>query len=246
VTLDGRYCVRLNRAPSRTRQARSRSLCGSTYRLNPQVTMTGDIALDLEQLISVMSLDTDCCVKATFHDAPLNQSLRPTRGEAVSFFSAFAISFGSMLLLGALIASWLFRSSSAPLVAKMVVPTLIVALACATPYQVNAVLGFPISAPLATLPGRAELIAFFAQDKDTRVDLWLRQGGAPPRAYETTLDDKLKKTLRKAQSRLGHGGRVMLVKTQPGAKRTGVTEPRASDEPGYELDESAFPLPQKR
>jgi hypothetical protein len=163
----------------------------------------------------------------------------------VSFFSAFAASFGSMLVMTALIASWLFRSSGAPLVAKTAVPALIVALACATPYQVNAMLGFPISAPLAALPAHAELIAYVAQDDDARVDLWLRQGDAPPRAYETTLDDKLKQTLREAQSRLGHGGRVMLVKARPGTKQTGVTEQRAPGDLGYELDDSAFSLPPK-
>jgi hypothetical protein len=163
----------------------------------------------------------------------------------VSFFSAFTASFGSMLLIAALIASWLFRSSDAPLVAKIVVPALIVALACATPYQVNAMLGFPISAPPAMLPAHAELVAFVAQDDDARVDLWLRQANAPPRAYETTLDDQLKQTLREAQSRLGHGGRVMLVKARRGTKRSGVIEQRAPDDPGYELDDSAFSLPPK-
>lgn len=163
----------------------------------------------------------------------------------MSFFTAFATSFGSMLLMGVLIASWLFRSSGAPLVVKIVVPGVIVALACATPYQVNAMLGFPFSAPLAALPARAELVAFVAVDNDARVDLWLRQGAAPPRAYETMMNDNLRQTLRHAQSKLGHGGRVMLVKTQPGTKRTGVTEQRASDEPGYQLDDSAFALPQK-
>jgi hypothetical protein len=163
----------------------------------------------------------------------------------VNFFSVFAASFGSMLLMAALIASWLFRSSAAPLIAKIAVPALIVALACATPYQVNAMLGFPISAPPATLPAHAELIAFVAHDDDTRVYLWLCQGDAPPRAYETTLNDKLKQTLRQAQSRLGHGGRVILVKAHPGTKRTGITEQRAPDDPGYELDDSAFSPPPK-
>lgn len=163
----------------------------------------------------------------------------------MSFFSAFAASFGSMLLMAALIASWLFRSSCAPLIAKMAVPTVIVVLACATPYQVNTMLGFPISAPLAALPTHAELIAFVAQDDAARVDLWLRQGDAPPRAYETTLDDKLRQTLRKAQSRLGHGERVLLVKARPDAKRTGVIEQRAPNDPGYELDDTAFSLPPK-
>jgi hypothetical protein len=163
----------------------------------------------------------------------------------MNFFSAFAVSFGSMLLLTALIASWLFRSSAAPLIVKIAVPSLIVALACATPYQVNALLGFPISVPPAMLPAYAELIAIIAHDDDTRVDLWLRQSNAPPRAYETTLNDKLKRALREAQSRLGHGGRVMLVKARPEMKRTGATEQRAADDPGYELDDSLFSLPPK-
>ena len=64
----------------------------------------------------------------------------------MNFFSAFAASFGSTLLMTALIGAWLFRSSTAPLIAKIAVPALIVALACATPYQVNAMLGLPISA----------------------------------------------------------------------------------------------------
>ena len=163
----------------------------------------------------------------------------------MTFFNAFAASFGSMLLFTALIGAWLFRSSAAPLVAKIVVPAFVVALACATPYQVNAILGFPVSAPPATLPAHAELIAFVAHDDDTRVDLWLRQSNALPRAYETALDIKLKRTLREAQSRLGHGGRVMLVKAPPRTKRTGVEEQRVPDDPSYELDNSFFSPPPK-
>ncbi len=163
----------------------------------------------------------------------------------MSFFGAFAVSLGSMLLMAVLIASWLFRSSDAPFAAKIVVPMLIVMLACGTPYQVNTMLGFPVSGPLATLPTRAELIAFVAHDDAARVDLWLRQGDAPPRAYETTLDDKLRQTLREAQSRLGHGERVLLVKTRHDAKRTGVAEQRVPDDPGYQLDDSTFSLPSK-
>jgi hypothetical protein len=163
----------------------------------------------------------------------------------VNFFSAFVASFGSMLLMTALIGAWLFRSSAAPLIAKIAIPALVVALACATPYQVNAMLGFPVSASPATLPAHAELIAFVAHDDDTRVDLWLRQSNALPRAYETPLDNKLKRTLREAQSRLGHGGRVVLVKARLRTKRTGVEELRTSDDNSYELDDSFFSLPPK-
>jgi hypothetical protein len=168
-----------------------------------------------------------------------------TRGEAVNFFSAFAASFGCMLLMIALIGSWLFRSADAPLVAKIVVPILFVALACATPYQVNSMLGFPISAPPGTLPAHAELIAFAAVDDDMRVDLWLRQTNAPPRAYETRLDDTLKRTLRQARARLDHGGRAMLVKARMESKPTGINEQRAPEESSYELDDSALSLPAK-
>jgi hypothetical protein len=163
----------------------------------------------------------------------------------VNFFSAFAASFGFLLLMTALIASWLFRSSAAPLIAKIAVPTLIVALACVAPYQVNAMMGFPISAPPATLPAHAELIAFVAHDDNTRVDLWLRQSSAPPRAYETTLNDKLKRTLREAKSMLGHGERVILVKSRVAAKRAGATARPELEDPSYELDDSAFSLPPK-
>jgi hypothetical protein len=163
----------------------------------------------------------------------------------VNFFSAFAASFGSMLLTTALIGSWLFRSSTAPLIAKIAVPALIVALACVTPYQVNAMLGLPVSAPPATLPAYAELIAFVAHDDGPLVDLWLRQRNAPPRAYETTLNDKLKQILREAQSGLSRGERVMLVKARLETKRTGAKEQRAPDEPSYELDDSFFSLPPK-
>lgn len=159
----------------------------------------------------------------------------------MTFFAVFTLSFGSLLLLTALIAAWLFRSASAPLLAKITVPALAVGLACAAPYQVNAMLGFPFSAPASALPQHAELIAYVAHDEDKLVDLWMRDGRSPPRAYETELDDKLKKTLREAQDRMGKGGRVMLVKGKP--KKGGVTY-QASD-PGYELDESMFMLPAK-
>ena len=163
----------------------------------------------------------------------------------MNFFSAFAASFGSMLVMAALIAAWLFRSSAAPLIAKIVIPAIIVALACITPYQVNGMLGLPISTPLATLPARAELLAFVAEDDDTRVALWLRQDDGPPRAYQTVLDNKLKQALRDAHDRLSHGRRVVLIKSHLGTKRAGVTEQPALDNLGYDLDDFIFSAPPK-
>ena len=159
----------------------------------------------------------------------------------MNFFSVFAASLGSMLLMTAIIGSWLFRFSTAPLIAKIAVPALIVALACVTPYQVNAMLGLPISAPPASLPAYAELIASVAHDDDLLVDLWLRQRNTP---HAPMLNNNLKRILHDAQSRLSRGERVMLVKTL-GTKRTDAKELRAPDEPDYELDDSFFSLPPK-
>jgi hypothetical protein len=105
-------------------------------------------------------------------------------------------------------------------------------------------LGFRSRHPPHRCPLNAELIAFVAHDDDLLVDLWLRQRNTPPRAYETALNNKLKRILHEAQSRLSPGERVMLVKTL-GTKRTDAKELRAPDEPGYELDDSFFSLPPK-
>ncbi len=162
----------------------------------------------------------------------------------MNFFSAFVASFGSLLLMTAIIGSWLFRFSTAPLIAKIGVPALIVAIACVTPYQVNVMLGLPISAPPASLPAYGELIAFVAHDDVPLVDLWLRQRNAPPRAYETVLNNKFRRILLQAQSRLNRGERVMLVKALA-TERTDAKDQRAPDEVGYELDNSFFSFPPK-
>lgn len=152
-------------------------------------------------------------------------------------FSTFTLSFGSLLLLIALIAAWLFRTANAPLATRIAVPALIVALACITPYQVDAMLGFPTS---ITPPDHAELIAYVAHDENKRVDLWLRSGPVP-RVYDVPLDDRLKKTLRDAQSAMNGGERVMLRK----GKQTRGVQGAPSPAPTFEIDDSAFSLPQK-
>ena len=91
----------------------------------------------------------------------------------MTFFNAFGLSFGLLLAGLAVIAAWVFRTAAAPLAAKVALPTLLVALGCLTPYEINSMLGMPRMAALAALPDRAELIAFVAHDKDRRADLWL-------------------------------------------------------------------------
>ncbi len=166
----------------------------------------------------------------------------------MTFFNAFALSFGLLLTGLALIAAWTFRTAAAPLAAKLALPTLLVALGCLTPYEVNSMLGLPRMAALTALPDRAELIAFVAHDEDKRADLWLRVKDAPPRAYEIAIDEAMKKVLRDARDRKEHGGRVMLVKrtehTEIATRHRGVTEQRSAD-PTYTIDDNAFDLPNK-
>jgi hypothetical protein len=139
----------------------------------------------------------------------------------VSDFAAFALSFGGVLALMALIAAWLFRTASAPLWVKVAIPALMVALTCYMPWAVNDMLGYPVDVRVDQLPERAELVAFVPRDDEKRVDLWLvtdappsfgNSGGPGPRAYETILTSDLKKTLREAQQAIGRGGRAVLMK----------------------------------
>jgi hypothetical protein len=166
----------------------------------------------------------------------------------VTFINAFALSFGLLLAGMALIAAWIFRTAAAPMAVKLVLPGILVALGCFTPYEINSMLGMPRVSALAALPDRSELIAFVSHDEDSRADLWLSVEDAPPRAYEIAIDETMKKLLRDARDRKEHGGRVMLVKraehVAQKAEHPGVAEQRSAD-PVYTIDDSAFALPSK-
>ncbi len=164
----------------------------------------------------------------------------------MTFFSAFSVSFGLLLVLMTAMASWTFRTANAPLIAKLVIPASIFTLACATPNAMNSLLGFPVTVAFAALPDRAALVAFVAHDRERVVDLWLRQGDAAPRAYETPLDENMKKTLHDAELRLARGERVMLAKRGGGAGQPASRNRQSiADDGSYELDVSAFNLPPK-
>ena len=153
----------------------------------------------------------------------------------MTFFSAFVLTFGLMLASMAVMASWLFRSSGAPLWAKVGLPMLVVALACVTPLEVNPMMGLPVTASLKALPERAQLIAFLPHDEAQVVDLWLRCDDGPPRSYETTLDERMKKTLRQAREEMENGRPAMLAKRKPVA---GMTNGLSGDQNEYVLDDS--------
>ena len=162
----------------------------------------------------------------------------------------FVVSFGGLLALMCVIAAWLFRTASAPLSAKILIPTLAVGLGCYAPFAVSGMMGFPVAVGIAGLPDHAELVAFVAHDEDKMVDLWLRDGGASagsaqavPRAYETRLTPGMKQTLRQAAETLARGGRAELKKDGParpknsGGDRLGIGD---DDQRVYELDQSAL------
>ena len=153
----------------------------------------------------------------------------------MTFFSTFVLTFGFMLASMAVMASWLFRSSSAPLYAKVGLSVLVVAAACVTPVEVNSMMGLPVTASLQSLPDRAQLVAFLPHDEAKLVDLWLRCDGGPPRSYETRLDE-MKKTLREAQQELENGRPAMLAKRKPAD--VGSTNGLANEQNEYVLDDS--------
>jgi hypothetical protein len=150
-------------------------------------------------------------------------------------------------LLAAVILTAFVRSSSAPVVIKVVAMSLIVALACITYETLPGLFGYPVETAFASLPEKAELIAFVPHDEDKKVSLWLmRDGAAEPRAYSVELTDDLKDTLRKAQKAKADGGRAMLAKGQPGPKRPHqqYSNVDGGDSP-YILLPAAFQLPAK-
>lgn len=154
----------------------------------------------------------------------------------MTFFSAFVLTYGLILVSMAVMASWLFRSAGAPLWAKVGLPVLIVALACVTPLEVNPMMGLPVTASTEALPQRAQLIAFVPHDDAKLVDLWLRCDGGPPRSYETTLDERMMKTLREARQELDNGRPAMLAKRKPTA--AGSANGLTDEQNEYVLDDS--------
>ena len=163
----------------------------------------------------------------------------------MTLFNSFVGTFGLLLLFTTGVSAWVYRSSTAPIGAKLIVPACLVLLAVLTPFRVLTLMGYPMPASMRDMPQRAELLAFLPYDDDKRVDLWLREGNAQPRAYDIELTDAMKKTLRQAQSEQEQGNQVMLAKKgKVGTPRQGYIDIDGGDAP-YELSPDAFALPSK-
>ncbi len=167
--------------------------------------------------------------------------------DSFQVVSHFALSFGAMLALMALIAAWLFRTAGASLWLKVILPSLMTALACSTPFAIGSMLGYPVGASFDALPDRAELVGFVARDDNGLVDLWLRTGDVP-RAYETKLDAKMKKALREARDAMAQGRRPLVAKAgKAKADRAGNPNGIGDDEDAWVVDPDALSrLPGKK
>ena len=103
-------------------------------------------------------------------------------------------------------------------------------------------MGFPVTVSLEALPDRAQLVAFLPHDEAKLVDLWLRCDEGPPRSYETTLDERMKKTLREARREMDNGRPAILAKRKSAAG--GFTNGLPDEEVQYVLNDfvrSALP-----
>ena len=91
----------------------------------------------------------------------------------------FVLTFGFMLASMAVMASWLFRSSGAPLYAKVGLSVWLCA-ACVTPLEVNPMMGLPVTASLQSPARPGATVAFLPHDeaKTRRSLAALRRGPA--------------------------------------------------------------------
>lgn len=143
------------------------------------------------------------------------------------------------------IASAVFITSSAHTAVKMIVPSLIVAIACVTLIYFPEALGYPVETDFASLPQQAELVAFIPHDEEKTVDLWLRETDNRPRAYSIPLTDGLKATLQKAKQALASGPVVVGKRPKPGKKRPHQYSDIDGGNAPYELLPNALSLPAK-
>ena len=162
-----------------------------------------------------------------------------TAGVPVTFFSTFVLTYGLMLASMAVMAAWLFRSSSAPLWAKVGLPILVVALACVTPLEVNPMMGLPVTVSLKSLPDQAQLIAFLPHDE--------AQTGRSLAALRRRPAAVVRDAARRADEEDAARGAAGNGQRSPGdageaktgeAQRHGSTNGLANEQTEYVLDDS--------
>ena len=119
-------------------------------------------------------------------------------------FLPFALVAAAWLSGLVVIATWDFRTSTAPLAVKLTLPAFLLVASLDLPWHFAAMLGRPVPIAAADLPNGATLVAFQMFDGDTRADLWLREAGGM-RAYEIVVGDEERSALRKAKAGQARG-----------------------------------------
>lgn len=135
-------------------------------------------------------------------------------------FVPFALIIGAVFATLVVISAWTFRTSTAPIAIKIILPTLLLAGAIYAPWPFSAMLGRPVPISVNDIPNGARFIALQMFDGDTRAQIWLSDGPST-RLYEITVSDDDKKQLRKARQGLAGGDRV-TIRTSSESSQSGL------------------------
>lgn len=118
---------------------------------------------------------------------------------------------GALLAALVVMSAWVFRSSNAPFLAKIILPVFAMGLAWVSPKVINSAIGYPVATTLEGLPTCFDIIAYSADDDRGNVFLWLLDG-LLPRAYSLPLDDRISKGIKIFVSQWQPGASVRLCK----------------------------------
>ena len=136
-------------------------------------------------------------------------------------FLPFALVAAAWLSGLVVIATWDFRTSTAPLAVKLTLPALMLVASLDLPWHFVAMLGRPVPIAASDLPNGAHLLALQMFDGDTRAQIWVNEG-VSTRLYEITVTDADKQQLRKARAGVA-GGDGVTIRTDGGqGKPTGM------------------------
>ena len=121
----------------------------------------------------------------------------------MSDFTWFFICVGIGLSLFGLATGFVLRATTAPLWAKLTIPTLIVSMAGVAPYSIKPMMGRPVETTMEQLPRQVVLLAFYPINR-LMVDIWIVEG-KHTRIYQVPYDRALQKALTQAREELKDG-----------------------------------------
>ena len=160
----------------------------------------------------------------------------------MSDFTWFFICVGIGLSLFGLATGFVLRATTAPLWAKLTIPTLIVSMAGAAPYSIKPMMGRPVETTMEQLPSQVLLLAFYPIDRRT-VDIWIVEG-MHTRIYQVPYDQALQKALTQAREELKDGPTEIFRQDAEGGAEGGAkgdAEGGSNKHPTYLVKKHALP-----